>query len=449
MKKLARFLHRRNGNRFDLNRLMRRDDPASGALNSFEYRGEVACALTIITLVSLSCGPATGATTPAPVAPPSVITKIREQLALDTVDGLLLFDHLFTKSTTAISSDYVEKLADPRSRFHADYLEYKNRHIDRGELIARLPHVAMIGDSLSKNAYISSIPSAFWRARTERRRDWFLDTDSSPTSVYSVFERLEKLTPVVVTEYSGVGAMVDEGTSKANFFRRLVRTRNFSEQVSQIIKAKRHPDLVMIWIGHNNVDWASETPANEREHPEKHLAELAKKFRTDYARQLQRLISRAQNDNHKVSIVVFGLVNFEAFFKAREAAEALRAHDRRLYPYLEVDYQHFMSMRPVYRANMIRFALMMNEQLREMVNELNRELGHGSNVQVRYSDALATADISRVELIHAMDAWHPSVKGHNVLAQAAFNALRASLEFLGITPASSVSSELGQHRASR
>jgi lysophospholipase L1-like esterase len=362
----------------------------------------------------------------------SVVTKVREQLALNAVDGLFLFDHMFTKSATAVSSDYVEKLADHRSRFHADYLEYKSGHIDRGELIARLPHVAMIGDSLSKNAYISSIPSTFWRVRTERRRDWFLDTDPSPTSVYSVFERLEKLTPVVATEYSGVGAMVDKGTSKANFFRRLVRTRNLSEQVSQIVNAKRHPDLVMIWIGHNNLDWAAGISTAEREHQEKHFDGLAKKFRENYERQVRRLISRAQTENHKVSIVVYGLVNFDAFFKAREQTETLKAKNRKLYPYLEVDYQHFISMKPAYRKGMIKLALIMNEHLRTMVSELNR--GHSSNVQLRYSDALSNVDIGRAELIHAMDAWHPSVKGHTVLAKAAFSALPPSLEFLGILP---------------
>ncbi len=37
-------------------------------------------------------------------------------------------------------------------------------------------------------------------------------------------------------------------------------------------------------------------------------------------------------------------------------------------------------------------------------------------------------------MIHRIDAWHPSTKGHNVLAEAAFGALRPSLNFLGIVP---------------
>jgi lysophospholipase L1-like esterase len=380
---------------------------------------------------------------------PKPSENIGEAAAVAAADILLLPDHLFMKSATAVSSDYLEQVADRQSRFHADYLEYKQKRISRAELVARLPHVAMMGDSLSKDAYVSSIPSTFWRARTRRGKDWFLDTDPSPDSIYSVFERLQKVTPLVATEYSGVGALVDSGNAKASFVRQLVRTRNFSGQVDQLLKSHRYPDLILLWIGHNNLDWASGISTAEREHPEKHFEQLAKAFRENYERQVRRLISRAEGDNHKVSIVVYGLVNFEAFFKAREQTEALKAKNPKLYPYLEVDYQHFISMKPEYRKGMIKLALMMNEELRKMVSELNRV--HSSNVQLRYSDAMSNVDIGRAELIHAMDAWHPSVKGHNVLAQAAFSALPPSLEFLGIEQKTNASglSELGQHGTGR
>ena len=391
---------------------------------------------------SAALSPETSASSGAP-------RKISDEVAVDAVDLLFLPDHLFMKSATAISADYLKRIADPKSPFHATYLAYEQRKISRRQVIERLPHVAMIGDSLSKNAYVSSIPSTFWRVRTERRRDWFLDTDSSSASVCSVFERLERLTPLVATEHSGVGAIVDRGDTRESFARRLIRTRNFSGQVDQVLKARRYPDLIMLWIGHNNLDWAAETPVQEREHPEKRFEESAKKFEQNYRRQLRRLMARAEKEDHKVAIVVFGLVNFEAFFKAREEAEALRESNRKLFPYLEIDYGHFLSMRPSYRGGMIRLALMMNKKLHAMVTDLNRECPR--NVQLRYSDALANVDIGRAELIHAMDAWHPSVKGHSVLAKAAFSALPPSLEFLGIEQkrnASSVS-KLGQQTAGR
>jgi hypothetical protein len=73
---------------------------------------------------------------------------------------------------------------------------------------------------------------------------------------------------------------------------------------------------------------------------------------------------------------------------------------------------------------------MVNEELRAIVRELNRELSDNTAVQVRYSDALATTDLSRVELLHPIDGWHASVEGHNVLAEAAFRDLGPSLQFL-------------------
>jgi len=339
------------------------------------------------------------------------------------------------KSATAISANYLERVADPTSRFHADYLEYKKRQISRAQLVARLPHIAMIGDSLSKDVYISSALSTFWRARTRHGNNWFLNSDSSPASVYSVFERLEKFTPLVAAEYGGLGALVDKQGDRQNFFRKILRTRNFSGQISQLLSGERFPDLILIWMGHNNVDWAWRSPPGELQEPEKRLQRQSKRFRKDYTRQMRRLIARARIEQHRVAIVVYGLVDFESFFKARAIAEGLREKNPKLYPYLGTDLKYFISMRPAYRGNLIRLVRMINEELRAMARQMEREIEHVPNVQVRYSNELAKADLSRVEMIHAVDGWHPSVEGHNVFAKAAFSGLAPSLEFLGINRA--------------
>src|ERR1700732_5434157 len=75
-----------------------------------------------------------------------------------------------------MSANYLQRVADPTSRFCADHLEYKNGRINTAQLIARLPHVAMIGDSLSRNVYVSSALSTFWRARRYYGNDWFLNS---------------------------------------------------------------------------------------------------------------------------------------------------------------------------------------------------------------------------------------------------------------------------------
>lgn len=331
------------------------------------------------------------------------------------------------------SPDYLQRVSEPSSKFYPDYLEYKQGRLSRAELVRRLPHVAMLGDSLSKNMYISSVPSLFWRARTERRKNWFLDTDPAPDSIYSVYERLNKATPLVATEYSSGGARVMPGQDTPVFSRKLGRARNFSGQVNRVLRNTRFPDLVLICIGHNNANWVKGLSAAEREHPEKHLSEIAWEFAQNYTEQVKLLVDRAKTQDHKVAIVAFGLVDFESFFKAREEAEALHASNRKLYPYVDIDFRLYEALKPAYRKNMIVLARMINNDLCSMVTDLNRELTDSSNVRLQYSDAFSTLDLSRLELLHRMDAWHPSKEGHKVLAQTAFPKLLPSLRFLGLT----------------
>jgi len=336
------------------------------------------------------------------------------------------------KSSPVVSSNFLERIADPASQFHADYLSYRNREITKDELIARLPHVAMVGDSVCMDAYISSPWSTFWQARTCRGRNWFLDTGSAHPGIHSVSKRLEEITPLVALQYAGIGALVDHEEERQNFLRRILGTRNFSGQITQLLLASRFPDLILISIGHNNVDWAWQCPPDELNAPERRLKHQCQQFRQNYARELRRLLGRARTEIFRVAVVVFGLVNFESYFKGREMAERLRESDRRLYPHLETTYKYFISFHPAYRCNLTRLAAMVNEELRGMVEELNRELREAENIQLRYSHALATADLARAELLHPIDGWHASAEGHNVLAKAAFSDLGPSLEFLGI-----------------
>src|SRR5438132_10975593 len=308
------------------------------------------------------------------------------------------------RSARFLSAKLFEQIADPTSRYNSDYLAYRKGEITRAELIARLPHVALLGDSVCMGIYISSAWSTFWRAHTRRRRNWFLDAGSprpgSPprirpvADIRSVSKRLEEITPFVAFEYTGIGALVDHDESGLSFFRRLLGTRNFSGQISQVLRRRRFPDLILISIGHNNIDWAWRCPPDELERSEERLKRLSKEFRQNYARELRRLLRRARIQQHRVAIVVYGLINFESYFKGRESAERRRESDRTLYPYLETTYKYFVSFHPCYRRNLIRLAAMANQELHAMVKELNHEIVL-EQVQLRYSDALATADLSR------------------------------------------------------
>src|SRR5436190_6028794 len=334
------------------------------------------------------------------------------------------------RSALFVSPNFLERVAEPESPFHPDYLAYRRGEITRAELIARLPHVAMLGDSACIGIYISWPWSTLWRARTSRGKNWFLHLDAAP-SICSVSKGLEAITPFVAIECAGVGALVDHEHGRQGLFRRILGTRNFSAQVAELLRARRFPDLILISIGHNNVDWAWRCPPNELERSEERLKRLSKEFRQNYARELRRLLRRARIQQHRLAIVVYGLINFESYFKGRESAERRRESDRMLYPYLETTYKYFVSFHPCYRRNLIRLAAMANQELHAMVKELNHEIVL-EQVQLRYSDALATADLSRTELLHPIDGWHASVEGHNALAEAACRDLKPSLEFLGI-----------------
>jgi lysophospholipase L1-like esterase len=336
------------------------------------------------------------------------------------------------KSVPFVSPNFLERIAEPGSRLNSDYLVYRRGEITRAELVMRLPHIAMVGDSVCMNTYISSPWGTFWRAHTARGKNWFLHLDAAP-GIYSISKALEAITPFVAVECAGVGALVDPEHGGQNLFRRILGTRNFSAQLAELQRARRFPDLIFISIGHNNVDWAWRCPPNELERSEQRLKRLSSEFRENYTRQLAGLLRCALIQQHRVAIVVYGLINFESYFRGRESAERRREMDKKLYPNLETTYKYFVSFHPRYRRNLIRLAAMANEELRAMVEELNREIvTRTEQVQLRYSDALATADLSRSELLHPIDGWHASVEGHNALAKAACGDLKMSLQFLGI-----------------
>jgi lysophospholipase L1-like esterase len=367
----------------------------------------------------------TGTLPPLPMA-------VGREITGDLVNAIFLFDRLASEPPRATTPNYLARVSDPSSPLYPDYLEYKQGKINSLELKKRLPHVAMLGDSLTQHFYFSSLPSSFWRARTEWRKNWFLDTDPNPDSIFSVYERLEYFTPLVATEYNGAGALVAARGSQESLRKKLVRARNFPGQVNSVLRGPRFPDLIMIWIGHNNLDWVQGLSSEERQHPQRRLQAIAEQVRLNYTESLQLLIDRAKVQNHRVAIVVFGLANIDAYVEARRKAGILHAENPKLYPHFDSGPRSFESMKPPYQKNMARLAVMINTKLRAMVSSLQHEITNVHQVRIDYSDALTKVDLSRLELINAVDGWHPSVEGHKVLAQAAFSGLHSSLVFLGI-----------------
>ena len=357
---------------------------------------------------------------------------VGREATADLVNLIFLFDRVGAKPPKVITRNYFGRVSQPTSPLYRDYVAYREGKIDRAELANRLPHVAMLGDSLTQHFYLSSWPSSFWRARTVWRNNWFIDTDPAPQSVLSFYERMERVTPLVAEEHNGAGAWVAPHGSYDSLRQRLVRARNFSGQSRVVLRQGRFPDLIMIWIGHNNLDWVHGLSPEQRAHPDKHLAQIASRFRENYGEALRPLIDRAKTENHKVAIVVFGLANIDAYLKARHRVAVLKARNPNLYPYFEEGEKSFESLKPPYQKNMARLAVMLNREMQSLVTQLNGGLRDTPAVRLEYSDALTKVDFSRIEFVNTIDAYHFSIKGHTTVAEAAWNSIGPTLRFLGI-----------------
>jgi lysophospholipase L1-like esterase len=131
----------------------------------------------------------------------------------------------------------------------------------------------------------------------------------------------------------------------------LTGTYHFSHQVDEVLTGQ-FPDILLLWIGHNDVDWKWRTDSRTRSS----FLELSNLFGQRYEAQLRRLLDGALASDNPAVIVVFGLTNFESFFKARRAAENMKSEDSSLFPHLDSAYRYFVSMRPEYRDGMIELA---------------------------------------------------------------------------------------------
>lgn len=279
--------------------------------------------------------------------------------------------------------------------------------------------IAAIGDSLSTGFHLSSPLAMIWRARTNIRRSWFLDTSAS---IESVCERLERTTPIVPYHFATVAAKV-QSTPVRTFAEHLIGARHFSEQVANVNRLVRFPDVVLIWIGHNDLDWVTAPYVDSRSCTNMLFERLTRSFIHSFSEQLTRLLDGAARADHPVAIIVFALVNFRQFFMAREKAEDSWRQSPHQYRRHIDGYAYFQSMRPEHREGMIQLAKMFNEALANLVETLGRIPSWPPHVMLRYSTALHDTDISSEGTLSHMDAWHPSPFGHSLLAASAYKSI--------------------------
>jgi lysophospholipase L1-like esterase len=289
--------------------------------------------------------------------------------------------------------------------------------------------VSLIGDSLSTAFYVGSFPGMLSRTWRAWKGTWFVGVADGRSETRSVFERLYEVTPMSAVLHATPRAKVDGGGNRG-LLDLVTKTWHLSHQVDEVLIGE-FPDLLLLWIGHNNINWSSKDESLSDESCEA----LSTQFAECYERQLRRLLKGAMINKKPTVIIVYGLINFESFFRARRDAEQRRSADSTQYPYLEKDYEYFAAMKPKHRSGMIQLAESYNKRIESMCGKLGTEIQE-SDVRLVYSDALSQVEITKADMLHDSDAWHPSPAGHKMLAQSAYDTIKKQLRYLGWVPES-------------
>ncbi len=233
--------------------------------------------------------------------------------------------------------------------------------------------------------------------------------------IQSVFERLKEVFPVICHHMAYVSADVTQ--DGRGFTDCVAGTYHMSHQIDRLLRLPEFPDLLLFWIGHNNLDWAAGV-GTEAAKKLSSLPTMADAVVKIYRRQLGRVIERAAQQKHRIVLMIFALVSFEAFFKARQETEEIKTRQPERYPFLEPCYRYFVSMRPEYRAGMVELANAINLRLNAMTMDIRPTLP--ANVKIVFSNGLHDAPIGEAKMLSHVDAWHPSALGHQAMAASVY-----------------------------
>src|SRR3989344_4114682 len=105
--------------------------------------------------------------------------------------------------------------------------------------------IAAIGDSVTAGFSIASDPNMFWRM-------WLGEKISR---LSEIVRRVSSQTPIIFHNYSSAGAkLVDKAFSKV--MDRLYNIKSMAMQVDELLRLPRFPDMILIWMGHNELNVA-------------------------------------------------------------------------------------------------------------------------------------------------------------------------------------------------
>jgi lysophospholipase L1-like esterase len=259
--------------------------------------------------------------------------------------------------------------------------------------------------------------------------NWFSDDSSGPDAVNSLFKRLDRRGPLRVANYARSTATVPSNLSTPLLKSLLGEVDDMPRQVDHILERRHFPNLILSWIGHNNVDWKYDLDQDPSLDADTHCAQIPGEVAEAYRVQIARLVAKARQQSYPVAIVIYGLGDVRSAFASRDQAEAIHQKNPGAYPDIDVIYAGFPSLRPEYRSQVPGICDAINEALQAMAASWPAE----SNVRVVYSDALSRVPI-QLSMLSPRDGWHFNPVGHEIIAAAAQQSLTEILPGLGATP---------------
>ncbi|MBN8555730.1 MAG: hypothetical protein J0L93_09820 [Deltaproteobacteria bacterium] len=307
--------------------------------------------------------------------------------------------------------------SNPISAQTPDYIEGKSLR------------VSVIGDSLASDFHLDTMTSNIWQIRTHQNKNAVLNPDALTSS--SLFKKLAAETSVKVTNFATpMAAVFDEPQPLTANQRYIFGIRSFSEQIDDVISQKPAPQITLIWIGHNNLDWVKGLNEAQRKSPEVTFKMIEETFIRHYREELVRLANHLPKSS-KSAVVIFGLTQFEEFFKARDEAQELHGKDSKKYPFFETVYNSFESLKPgSYRDGIKTLQIRINSRLQNLVEEMNGNTPDSPNSPIKFFYAEALTQLGGAKDLNDLDAWHPSKEGQQRIANDFYNGIKPARDFI-------------------
>lgn len=174
--------------------------------------------------------------------------------------------------------------------------------------------IVTLGDSLTTGFFVSKLLPTALRIRRSNRCNWFVAQGSD---INAVSQRNSPHTAVRYLNLARASARVCP-IERSRVLDCLLGVRHFESQVQRWRRMRETPDITMIWLGHNDLDWVTYVDNSPTREFSSIKATLVKSFSDSFTFQLKCIKEKAEESKTRIVVIVFSLINFRYFFSGSE-----------------------------------------------------------------------------------------------------------------------------------